>query len=189
MIMRTSARLMSVACVLLCCGSIARAAGEYPLEVVLNAHAQSPTSTVTSTISLVVDRPMEESRRKRVTDGLKYDGYLGFMKVLQTLPPVGTIEVAGRKIEIRYAHEQPRDNGYRLVLVADRPAFFLAADPDKSRKGYELTLVELLVDTTGNITGTMSGAARVKPGPDGGPIIDNFAATPVKLDGRIGSRR
>jgi hypothetical protein len=185
MIMHTPARLLSVACVLLCCGSIARGAGEYPLDVLLNAHAQSATSTITSTVSIVVERPMEESRRKRVTDGLKYDGYLGFMKVLRTLPPVGTIDVSGRRVEIRYAHEQPRENGYRLVLVADRPSFFLAADPDKSRTGYELTLVELLVDASGNITGTMSGAARVKPGPDGGPMIDNFAATPVKLEGRV----
>jgi hypothetical protein len=168
---------------------MARAAGEYPLSVVLNAHAQSPTSTITSTVSIVVERPMEESRRKRVTDGLKYDGYPGFMKVLRTLPPVGTIDMSGRKVEIRYAHEQPRQNGYRLVLAADSPSFFLAADPDKSRKGYELTLIELLVDASGNITGTMSGAARVKPGPDGGPIVDNFAAVPVKLEGKLTAGR
>jgi hypothetical protein len=116
---------------------------------------------------------------------LKFGGYPGFLKVLRTLPPVGTIQVLKRTAEIRYAYEQPHKNGTRLVVVADSPLFFLSADAEKPKAGYELTIAELIIDAKGGITGTMAGAARVKPGPDGVPVLDNFAGAPVQLEGRV----
>jgi len=183
--MRTSRGVIAVAGILLCWMALARAAGEYPLNVTLEANAKTANAAITSKVSIALDRLMEESRRTRVIEGLKYNGYPGALKVLRSLPPVGTIEVAGRKVEIRYAHEQPQQGGYRLVLVADRPSFFLTGDPEKPRAGYELTMVELIVDAKGGITGTMTGAARVKPGGDGGPVVDDFAGFPVRLEGQL----
>ena len=70
------------------------------------------------------------------------------------------------------------------MLVADRPLFFLG-NPSKARAGYELTIVELRFDATGGVTGTMTGAARVKPSPDG-LVVDEWAEAPVNLTGRDG---
>ena len=44
-----------------------------------------------------------------------------------------------------------------------------------------LTMVELMLDAKGAGTGTMTGAARVKPTPDGGLVVDVFEVAPVQL--------
>jgi len=157
------------------------AAAQYPLDLVLDAKVSTPAAALTSSVAIRVNRLMEESRRKRVTDALTYGGYGNFLNTLRSLPPVGTIGLRERSVEIRYAHEQPDGSGSRLVLVADRPLVFLTADPSKARAGYELTIVELRFDGDGNATGTMAGAARVKPSPTG-IVLDDFAEAPVRLE-------
>jgi hypothetical protein len=157
-----------------------RAAGEYPLTLVADVQVKKDETTITSAVTIRVDRLMEESRRTRVTDALRYGGYPNFLNTLRPLPPVGAIELARRKVEIRYAHEQEDEAGRRLVLVADRPLFFLG-DPEKPRAGYELTLVELRFDAQGGTTGRIVGAARVKPAGGGGVVLDDYAEAPVEL--------
>jgi hypothetical protein len=161
----------------------ARAAGDYPLTLMVDAKASTETSTVTSVVTIRVDRLMDESRRKKVSDALKFGGYGDFVPALRALPAIGTIQVEKRSVEIRYAHEQTQDSGRRLVLVADRPLFFLGANAAKSRAGYELTLVELRFDAKGGATGTLAGAARVKTSPDG-PVVDDWAEAPVTIASR-----
>jgi hypothetical protein len=162
-------------------GGSLRAAGQYPLTLVVSAQAKNATSTVTSTLNIRVERLMSETNRTRVTDALKYGGYGNFVPALRTLPVIGTIVLDKREVQLRYAREQPDGKGYRLTLVADRPLFFLGADAAKVRAGYELTIVDLRIDDQGAGTGTMAGAARVKPTPDGGVILDNYAEAPVEL--------
>ena len=111
-------------------------------------------------------------------------GYANFLNALRALPPVGSIGLADRSVDIRYAYEQPAADGRRLVLVADRPLFFLGGDPGKSRAGYELTIVELRFDAHGGMTGTMVGAGRVKPSPTG-VVLDDFANAAVRLSPRV----
>ena len=67
--------------------------------------------------------------------------------------------------------------------MTDRPIFFVGGGaPDaKPKAGYELGVIELVVDPQGSGQGTMAAAARVKPGPDGGVILDDYAAAPVRL--------
>jgi hypothetical protein len=160
------------------------AAGHYPLELTLEATAGNSTTHVTSSVSIRVDRLMEENRRKRVTDALTYSGYGNFMTALRALPPVGAITLSGRSVELRYAREDQEDSGRRLVLVADRPLFFLGNDQGKSKAGYELTVVELRIDAQGLVSGRMAGAARVKPSPSG-VVLDDFAEAPVALAGHV----
>src|SRR5581483_7925106 len=138
----------------------------------------TPTANIVSSVKIRVDKLMEENRRTRVNDALKRNGYTGFLTTLRTLPRVGTIEVSARTVDIRYAHEAPEGSGRRLVLVADRPLFFLGGAPSKSRDGYELTIVDLRFDAAGAVVGTMAGAARVKPAPDGGVVLDDYAEAP-----------
>jgi hypothetical protein len=89
---------------------------------------------------------------------------------------------------VRYAHEEAQPTGRRVVLVADRPLFFLGGEPAKARAGYELTIVELLITDTGEVTGTMAGAARVKPARDGAPVLDDYSEAPVRLEGHLDRR-
>jgi hypothetical protein len=161
-----------------------RAAGNYPVVLTLDAAADTTTTAVRSSVTVRVDRLMAESGRKRVTDALSYGGYGNFLPALRALPPIGAIALSGRAVDIRYAHEQREATGHRLVLIADRPLFFLGGDPAKARAGYALTIVELRVDAQGGVTGTMAGAARVKPSL-AGPVLDDYAEAPVRLAGRM----
>jgi hypothetical protein len=180
---RIARTMMGVAGAVVCLAGPVRGAGDYPMSLTADAKATAGAAAITAPVTIKVDRLMEESRRKRVTDRLEHDGYAKFVPELRALPPVGTIEVQGRTVEIRYAREQRNEQGRRVVLIADRPLFFIGADPAKNRAGYELTIVELRFDAAGGFTGTMAGAARVKTSPDG-PILDDFAEAPVTLTAR-----
>jgi hypothetical protein len=165
---------------LACLSGVSYAAGGYPRTVVAHAEAKNGETSVTSTVTIKIDRLVEPSRRTRVIDGLKYDGYQGFMNALRPLPVIGTIATQSRQVSVQYAWESKVDDRTRLVVVAAKPLFFLAGDAAKARAGYELTVVDLLFDAAGAGTGTMAGAARVKPAPDG-IVLDDFAAVPVQL--------
>ncbi len=158
-------------------------AADYPLSLTLNAKVKSGDTEITSIVTVTVDRLMEESRRTRVTDALRYNGYQGFLNTLRTLPAVGKIEVQKRSVAIRYAVEQPDDKGRRLTLVSDRPLVFINAERTRNTEGYELTVVELRLDGAGGASGTMAGAARVKPSPDGVVLYD-FNEAAIQLETR-----
>ena len=146
-------------------------AADYPFMQRLDARVQVGDTTITSKITVGVDRLMEQSRWKRVTDALNHGGYTNFMTALRMLPPIGYVQLNARRVDVRYAREEQRPAGRRLLVVADKPLFVLG-DPAKSRPGFELTVVELNIDAAGAITGSMAGAARVKPSPDGVKLED-----------------
>ena len=152
----------------------------YPRVLVADAKATSGEATVTAKVTIKIDRLMEPSRRTRVLDGLKFNGYQGLMNALRPLPVIGTITTQNREVKVRYAWETKAEDRTRLIVVADTPLFFLPGDAAKAKAGYELTFVELLLDGHGAGSGTMAGAARVKPAPDG-IVLEDFAAVPVRL--------
>ena len=155
-------------------------AADYPMTLTAKAQATSGETTITSTVKIYIDRLIEPSRRTRVLDGLKYNGYQGFMNALRPLPVIGYVQTQKAKVDLRYAWETKVEDGRRLVLVADKPLFFLAADTSKARTGYELTVIDLVLDAKGGGKGSMAGAARVKPVPDG-IVLDDFATALVQL--------
>jgi hypothetical protein len=159
-------------------------AAQYPVAVAVDAQAKAGATSIASKLTIRVDRAMEDSRRVRVTDALKFGGYANALNTLRALPPVGTIQLEKRQVEIRYTREQSDAGGRRLLLIADRPLFFLSGDAQKTRAGYELTVVELQIDAKGAVSGVMNGAARVKPSPDG-VVLDDFADVEVRLTGQV----
>jgi hypothetical protein len=159
----------------------ARAADEYPRTVVATATASSGATSITSSVTIRINRLVEPARRTRVLDGLKYNGYQGFMDALRPLPVIGVISAQGRDVSVKYAWETKVADRVRLIVVSDKPLFFLPRDEAKPRAGYQLTFVELIFDESGGATGTMAGAARVKPAAPDGIVLDDFAIAPVQL--------
>jgi len=164
----------------------ADAAVQYPLVLTLDAVFKSGVTTVSSKVTISVNRAMIDPIRSRVTDALKFGGYPGFLNTLRSAPELGSVKTQSAEVVIRYTREDPDGTGSRLVLVADRPLFFLSRDPVKAKGGYELTLIDLRFDDRGGVTGQMSGAARVKPGGDGAVVLDTWAEEPVQLKGTVG---
>ena len=156
-------------------------AGQYPRTIVANAKAASGATTITSTVTIQLDRLVEPSRRDRLLKGLKQNGYQGLMDVMRPLPVIGSIKVQNREVAVKYAWDTEVQGKHRLIVVADKPLFFLPGDEPKARPGYQLTVVQLTLDERGAGTGMMAGAARVKPAPDEGLILEDYATTPVDL--------
>jgi len=157
---------------------------KYPLTVALDATLTSGVTTITSKVKVQVTRQMSDPTRTRVTDALKYSGFPGFVNALRPLVVVGSIETPSNSVPIRYTREEQDGAASRLVLIADRPVFFLGPDPAKPRAGFELSVVELRFDGQGGVTGQMAGAAKVKPSSDG-VVLEDYAEALVVLKGRV----
>jgi hypothetical protein len=166
---------------LACLSSASGGAASYPIALIARADFTGAETTITSTLTITVERLMNPDDRAFVLDGLKYRGYQGFMDALRQRPVVGRVGNKSGHVDLRYAWETTTDSRRRLILVADKPFFFLARDTSKPRGGYELTVVDLQLDDRNTGSGTMAAAARVKRAPDGGPVLDDFAGAPVQL--------
>ena len=160
-----------------------RAAVQYPLNLTVDAQGKMGATTITSKLTIKVDRPMEDSRRTRVADALQHGGYPNALNTLRPLPAIGSIASQAKTVDVKYTREE-KDGS--LIIIGDRPLFFLSPDPTKGKPGYELTVITLRFDGKGGVTGQMSGAARVKPSPDGGVILDDYAEDLVQLKGQLG---
>jgi len=164
-----------------------QAAVQYPLALILDAQLKSGVTTITSKVTVRVERPMDDSRRTRSSDALKFSGYSNFVNTLRPFPSLGSIETQSGKVDIRYSREDQEGTFSRLVLIADRPLFFLNKDQGKSRAGYELTVMELRIDGKGAVSGQMAGAARVRPAPEGQVLLDTYSEELVQLKGQVGT--
>lgn len=157
-------------------------AQSYPRTLVASAEVSGPDGAATTTVTIHIERLMPDHDFKSVAAALKHGGYSNFLPALRKLPAIGHVQVGGRQTALKYARE--RSDGKRgLVLGTDRPIFFVGGGaPDaKPKAGYEVAVIELDIDAEGRGHGTMAAAARVKPAPDGGVIVDDYAVAPVRL--------
>ena len=149
------------------------------------ARAENPDgAAISAPIEVHVDRYTPEFDRKRVEEGLRVNGYPGFLTALRKAPDVGYVEVTRRRFTIRYAREVVSDKGRTIVVVTDKPVAFLGGSmsDSKPRAGYELGAIELTIPGRGEATGRMAAAARIKAGGETGVLIDNYAAdAPIVL--------
>ncbi len=145
--------------------------------------AKTAGGSQSATISIDVDHYMTEFDRTTMTDGLRYGGYSGFLQALRKSPVVGYVVIGSEKFGIRWAREERDANGRRMSFVTDTPIYFIGggrSDP-KARSGFQLGVVQISVDEKGTGTGSMAGAARVKPDGKGGVVLEDYAAEPIKL--------
>ena len=155
-----------------------------PETITANAHVTGSTGAAATRITMQIDRYTPDADREAVIQALKQGGYPAFLTALRKAPVVGTITVAGQTFNIRWAREQPVSNGRTIVLVTDKPVYFVGGGSTtaKPREGYEVALLKFRLDGSGlGFEGTMAAAARVKPGGDTGVQIDDYAEKPIEL--------
>ena len=148
-----------------------------------NAQAKAGAGSVAATIQIQIQRYTPDFDRTAVETALKQGGYPGFVTALRKAPEVGSVTVGDQKFPIRWAREQKTDKGRTIVVVTDKPVFFVGGGRTeaKPRAGYEVAVIQLMVDEIGLGTGSMAAAARVKPGGETGVQIDDYADEPIKL--------
>ena len=158
-------------------------AGPETFDLVASATPKGTKGAITVPMTVTLERYTPEHERTKMTDGLKYNGYPGFLNALRDAPQVGTLTVAGETFAIRWAHQIPTATGRTITLVTDQPVFFVGGlrKDAKPKGGYETSVTQLVLDKNGKGTGSMAAAARVKPGGETGVRIDNYAEQPVKL--------
>lgn len=145
-----------------------------PESFSINANATGTTGAAASLITVKVDKYSAEADRKAVEDALK-QGNAAFLAALQKSPVVGTLSMGGTTTNIRFAREQQLPNGRTIVLVTEKPVYFVGAGAvaPKSREGYDVALVKFRMDDSGvGYDGTMAAAAKVKVGAAGIEVED-----------------
>jgi hypothetical protein len=154
-----------------------------PESFTANAQVKGAAGAAAAVIQINIQRYTPDFDRKSVETALKSGGYPAFLTALRKAPDVGYVAVGEQKQTIRWARERATDKGRSIAVVTDKPlAFIGGAAPDaKPRAGYEVAVLLFDVDEVGLGSGTMAAAARVKPGPDGGVQLDDYAEAPIKL--------
>ncbi|HET7220274.1 MAG TPA: hypothetical protein VFJ02_19600 [Vicinamibacterales bacterium] len=141
------------------------------------------TGAAAATIHVEVQQYSTDADRTAVESALKAGGYPAFLTALRKAPEVGTVSTGSQKWTIRYARERKTDQGRSIVVVTDKPIYFVGGGSvdAKPRAGYEVAVIQIDVDDVGLGTGSMAAAARVKPDGEGGVRIDDYAEQPIKL--------
>jgi hypothetical protein len=167
----------------------ARGAAQNPASAAtadtFSASTQIKTASgpITATVLIRIRRYTPEFDRAALEDALQHGGYASFVNAMRKVPEVGLVLAGDGQFTVRYAREQKTEKGRTIVVVTDKPVFFVggARANAKPRAGYETALIQLQVNDAGVGTGIMAPAARVKPGGETGIRIDNYAEEPLTL--------
>ena len=125
-----------------------------------------PLARVSGTLEVLVRRYTPDFDRKTMEEALRLGGYPRFLPALRNAPDVGQVVLGGgQPYTIRYARETVEGGGRTIVVVTDRPVFFLGAGAGqaKPRAGYEVAVLRIQVDAKGAGSGTMAGGCAGAP--------------------------
>lgn len=149
------------------------------------AQAKNATGAMSGLLEIRLKRYTPDFDRKTVEAALREGGYPKFLTTLRNAPEVGQLVLGGgQPFAIRYAREKVEGGGRTILVVTDRPVFFISGGRPggtKSRAGYEIGVVEIQLDATGQGHGTMAAAARVRPDGDGGVLLYDYADELITL--------
>jgi hypothetical protein len=129
-----------------------------------------------------VTRWSTEAERGLLTRTLLKGGANELLEVLQDQKPVGTIRTPDSLgYDLRYAHQEPADEGgRRVVLATDRPISFWEARNQPRTMDYPFTVIQMEIDRNGEGKGTLSYATKIIA--RGNTIeLEHFATSPVML--------
>jgi hypothetical protein len=182
--MRRRYRLHLVIAMLLTTGLVLAQKDIKPPETfTASAQALGQDAGASAQVTIQIDQYTSDSDRATIQEALRVGGYPGFLPALRSAPVIGFVEMGGRKVNARWARQQPTEKGRTISVVTEAPLFFVGGGSvdAKPRAGFEVAVIQLEVDQIGLGTGTMAAAARVRPGGPTGVQIDDYAETPVKL--------
>jgi hypothetical protein len=142
------------------------------------AQAKNADGAISGNIEVRLRRVTPQFDKTAVETALKEGGYPRFLIALKNAPEVGQLVLgASAPFSVRYARERSDANGRTLLLVTDKPVYFVGGGRTEAplRKGYEVAVIEITIDGQGTASGSMAAAARVRPDGDGGVLLDDFA--------------
>jgi hypothetical protein len=134
-------------------------------------------------VTIRIDQWTPEKSIQAMEKALKDGGSAGFVTELRRAPLAGRFEAGQQALSIRWARQRDTATGRVISVVVDKPVYFVGAGVPgaKSKEGYDVAVIQLVMDSSGVGEGTIAAAARVKPGGPDGVEIDAYETSPVKL--------
>ena len=156
-----------------------------PEELSGTAQVKNATGAISGTLEVRVTRYTPDFDRKTMEEALRLGGYPRFVTALRNAPEVGQLVLGGSEpFAIRYARETVEAGGRTIVVVTDKPVFFIGGGHTagtRSRAGFEVAVLQIQLDGNGQGSGTMAAAARVRPDGDGGVLLEDYAEELIAL--------
>lgn len=151
-----------------------------------NFNVATAEASAAGTAVIQIDEYTRDNDREAVLTALKTGEHAAFMKALRAAPRVGSLTVAGKTANIRWAQQVPSGTYKRTItVVTDEPVFFAggALADAKARTGYDVAVLKFDIDDGGYTAnaGTMAAAANVKLDAAGNVDVGDYATTPIKL--------
>ena len=140
----------------------------------------------TAPVTITIDRKMPEVEADKLVAAFKSGGPAGLRKALAGVPPTGSVQLAeGAPTPARITIERPTDNGRLIIIVTDKPLLFFGAGVPgaKPKDGYDVAVIDLELDASGDGSGTLAPAAKVTVKGSAFVVEDYASSELVRLAG------
>ena len=150
----------------------------------INGQVTETPGGVAASMTVQITKYTTDDEHQTIVNALKAGDNKAFLEVLRKAPVVGALKMNNRSVAIRWARQQPQQNGNRRIAVmTESPVFFFGAGAvdAKPTEGYDVGVLEFTIDTIGLGKGTMAAAAKVKPGGPTGIQIEDYSGKRIEL--------
>jgi len=134
-------------------------------------------------LTVTIDRKMSHEEAGALMETFRAGGAAALRKALEGVPSTGTLKLgAAAGTPTRLTLERATDTGRLLTIVTDTPILFVGAGAPsaKPRDGYDFAVLDLVVDASGNGSGTLAPAARISVS-GGAFVVADYGSAPVRL--------
>lgn len=134
-------------------------------------------------MTITIDRTMPESEAAPLVAAFKTGGAAALRKALAGVSPTGTVRVGeGKATPARFTIERSTGGGRLVTIVTDQPLVFIGGNAPgaKPKAGYDFAVIDIQVDGSGNGSGTVSPAAKLKLN-GSAFVVDDYSGEVVRL--------
>jgi hypothetical protein len=169
----------------LACATLAQAQGGAETFTAKATVKTAGGAEATAPVTITIDRKMPEAEADKLVAAFKSGGAAGLRKALAGVPPTGSVQLAeGPPTPARITIDLPTDKGRVIIIVTDKPLLFLGAGVPgaKLKGGYDVAVIDLEVDASGEGSGTLAPAAKVTV-KGSAFVVEDYASELVRLAG------
>ena len=159
------------------------------------AHAQADTFTATAAIAgganapltIVVQRYTSDGDRKALVEALKKGGTAAARAMLVKGRDVGSVQIGERQTAIKYVYSRKTLTGRQVTAVTAGP--IAVAGTGTPAAGFDLGLVLLDLDASGNGRGDLVPATKIRVTEDGAFETEDYNGVVLHLTNVVSKSR
>ena len=175
----------AIVCVLFLSGLHGVAQDEHALHEVYQAQAMGENTEAGQTFNVTVhiDEYSTPEERQILVDAFNTGGSKGLYNALDKMSSRGHIAITGTLgYDIKYARKIPLEEGFKMIVVTNRPVSAREAWNSSRSMNYNLSYLEMVLNKeTGKGTGTLIPAALFKIDKKSGEVTIEAFKNPWKL--------